>query len=85
MAKYELRDKRTNGWVESDAVESLRNLLQEYPDTIVKLGETEWRLKPKDEELIDQIMDIILYDNISFDHRSTAERIYELLEEKGLI
>jgi hypothetical protein len=85
MARYELRNKHSNGWVESAAVEPLRNLLDEYPDTIVMLGNTEWRVKPKDQELIDQITDVILDGARLDDHRSTAESIYDLLEEKGLV
>ena len=95
MAKYQSRKLGTE-WKDCTGdgeypVTELKNLLDYRPYIEIKLTNPsdpatfiEWRVKPRDEDLIEQIRDAIVDSSHMFD-RARANAIYDILEDRGLV
>ena len=79
---YEVKSRDIGRWEECEPVKELATLLDRYPDREITLGEATWRKKPRDEELILEIWDII---STNSTWQYAAEQVYDLLERKGLV
>lgn len=72
-------------------VTELKDLLDYRPYLEIKLTNPsdpttyiEWRVKPRDEDLIEQIRDTLVDTSYLF-NRARANAIYDLLQDKGLV
>ena len=72
-------------------ITELKDLLDHRPYIEIKLTNPsdpstfiEWRVKPRDEDLIEQIRDTLVYTSHMFD-MARANAIYDILEDRGLV
>lgn len=88
MTKYQMREHFTPDWKEAYPIPQLAELLEQWPDKIITITDNgsdrpiDWRLKPRDTELVAAIHDAIRY--WTYD-KDKANAVYDLLEEMDLV
>lgn len=81
---YQVDSAFTSEWGKANPTDELKVLLDEYPNGVSLTGSdgsvTNWRKTPRDEELVAEIADAI-----NINPRNQAERVYDLLERRGVL
>lgn len=76
-------------WNRVDPVESIKGVLEEFPDaTVILGGGTVWRKSPRDEEFVVDIQEALLESIprlLNPEALRGAESVYDLLESRGLV